>query len=373
MANTEFRRTLIIGLGGSGQQILVHLKRMFMDTFGTIPPSIKLLALDTDSARVRITSGLSDKEYTLDSEEYFHLKVENPQDFIPGMVAKWFVEPVPVGAITNGAGAIRQNGRLAFFSNLDKIQPRFDKLLTGLKDMDLPRRMREAGFTLSENTEEIYVCGSLAGGTGSGTFLDVGILLRKAMPNAVIHGFFLLNWIYRNKAFAFRVGGNVYAALSELDDLQSISYGTPGFVPYEVKYGEDTIRVTSPPYTLFHLIDGRNEIGQNIDDVQRLCDVVANGIFLSTGIMGKPVTSAVDNLLSHINVAKPRIWGGRYARYSSLGVSSMYYPARELHRQAAAQGALNLCQMALGVAEKEPPPIPRPSRAAWKHSSTASR
>jgi hypothetical protein len=356
MPKHDFRKTLMIGLGGSGQLVLVHLKRMFLDAYGIVPPSIKLLALDADSSPVTITSEVSEKRYALDPEEFVHLKVEDPKRFIETMVGKWFVKPLPAGSIGDGAGAIRQVGRLSLFFHLDELRHRFDKLIANLNSMDLKARMADAGFNLSEKTEEIYVCGSLAGGTGSGTFLDVGILLRDQMPKADIHGCFLLNWIYRNKAFAHRVSGNVYAALCELDNLQSIKFGAPGFVPYKVVYGNRTIEVKEPPYTLFHLIDGCNEIGQNIDDVQRLCDVVASSIFLSTGVMGRPVTSAVDNLKAHISVSSPQLWGGRYARYSSLGVSSLYYPARELHRLEAAECALNLCRFALGASENETPP-----------------
>lgn len=60
MANEpEFRRMVLIGLGGTGQKILVQVKRLFLDTYGVIPPSVKLLCLDTDypEASVRSSSG----------------------------------------------------------------------------------------------------------------------------------------------------------------------------------------------------------------------------------------------------------------------------------------------------------------------------
>ncbi len=63
--------------------------------------------------------------------------------------------------------------------------------------------------------------------------------------------------------------------------------------------------------------------------------------------MSYRITSVTDNLLAHINVASPRIWEGRYARYSSLGISSIHYPAPELHRLLAAHNALALCSTAL--------------------------
>jgi hypothetical protein len=361
--NPEFRKTILIGLGGAGQLILMHLKRLFLDTYGVVPPSIKLLSLDTDSTQTALASTVSAKEYSLDPEEFLHMRVVNPQEFINASadVRSWYVRPIPVGAITNGAGAVRQNGRLAFYFHMHEIRSRMSAMITALHDAQLPFRMARAqaemeattDFTLSQKDPEVYVCGSLAGGTGSGTFIDVGILLRHELPNVLIHGFFLLNWIYRNKAFAHRVRGNVYAALTELDNLESIVYGAPDFIPYKVRYADSEIEVNAPPYSLINLIDGRNEHGENIDNVEHLCDTVANAIFLSVGSMGYRISSVIDNLLAHINVTNPRIWGGRYARYSSLGVSSIVYPAPELHRMVSLANALDLYRAAVTEVEAE--------------------
>ena len=179
----------------------------------------------------------------------------------------------------------------------------------------------------------------------------MAILLRNALPNALIHGFFLLNWIYRFKAFSHRIAGNTYAALAELDNLQSIMYGAKNFIPYSMTYGDMTIQVNQSPYTLFHVIDGRNENGDNVDDAAELCDLVGNAIFLSIGSMGDPVNSVVDNLMAHINTQDHKTWHGRFARYSSIGVSSIYYPASELHRLVSLDNAIKHCRQAIAEVE----------------------
>jgi len=330
--NPEFRKTILIGLGGAGQQVVLRTKRFFIDNYGVLPPSVKILCLDTDSAVL--------------SEE----------------VQKWYIKPIAVGSITAGAGAVRQNGRLAFYRHINEIRKRFSGMESALSSQTLNSEMESAkitaegisGFSLSPKDAEIYVCGSLAGGTGSGSFLDTGILLRDLFPNSIIQGYFLLNWIYRNKPFAHRVAGNVYAALSELDNFQSVMYGEKCFYkgaeskPYTVKYGKKEIDVSrAAPYTLFHLIDGRNERGLNYDDLNTLTDIVATSICLSMSSMAYPVASAVDNLIAAINVDKPDLWGNRYARYSSLGVSAIHYPAKELFEVVCAENALDLCRKSL--------------------------
>lgn len=356
MANPEFRKTILIGLGGAGQQIVLRAKRFFLDTYGVLPPSIKILCMDTDDEALKLCSALRDRDCVIEPQEFLHLKVPDPRGFIDATpdIQKWYVKPVPVGAITRGAGAVRQNGRLAFFCHINEIIRRIDGLFSSLNDTQLETRMNTAeregsntAFNLSRREMEIYVCGSLAGGTGSGTFLDMGLLLRHLHPQTLIHGFFLLPWVYRNKAFAYRVFQNTYAALAELDNLQSIMYGDKHFIPYQKHYADVTVKADRAPYDLCHLIDGRNEYDENIDNVEALCETIANALFLSMGAMSLKVASVTDNLLGFINVANPQIWDGRYARYSSLGVSSIHYPAQELHRLLAAQNALGLCATAI--------------------------
>ncbi len=352
----EFKKTILIGLGGAGKLILTHIKRLLIDHYQIVPPSIKFLSLDTDLVPISIRSDLSETEYSLDEHEFLYLKVDQPIQFIENSsVKKWFIKPLPAGSIAKGAGAIRQIGRVAFFYHLNEFKRRIDNLLTKLNAASLAQDMSNAklglgagsDFKLSAGDTEIYICGSLAGGTGSGTFLDTGIFMRDQVPTALIHGFFLLNWIYRNKPFAYRTPGNVYAALSELDNMLSIKYGEKGFIPYRVAYADKEVQVSTPPFNLVHLVDGRNEYGENIHEVESLCEAIANTIFLSIGTMGDKVASVTDNLLATINVSPPKLWEGKFARYSSFGISSLYYPARELHRLISKDNAVKFCELAL--------------------------
>lgn len=368
MQNPGFQRTLVLGLGGAGRLTVTHLKRMFLDTFGGLPPCVKLLCLDTDAGQVALRSAESQRECRLDPDQFIHLSVQDPMTFIEHSqtVQKWYAKPIQAGAIMDGAGAVRQNGRLALFHHLQLVQQRLDKIWSALWDQRLPSLMETARTELGSATDfqllagppRVYVCGSLCGGTGSGTFLDVGILLRDREPDAIIQGFFLLNWLYRNMAFAHRVGGNAYAALTEIDYLQDVTFGAPGFVPYQVKYGDKTVEVRKPPYNLIHLVDGMKENRETVDNVAAVCETVATSIFLSAGSMGLKVRSVVDNLLMFINTAARKVFDGKGARYSSLGLSSLYYPAHELHRLIAARTAHELCEQALaevahGPAEAE--------------------
>jgi hypothetical protein len=353
-AQAEFRMTLLIGLGGAGQEILLRTKRLFLDTYGAVPPCVKMLSLDTDGAMKKLISAEGDNEYSLTAEEFLHLKVDDPAGFLrtSADAQQWHADKAPVGAINAGAGAVRQTGRLAFFFHINEIRNRLDELFTALSYNGLFNQMEEARFKLADDDPDVYVCGSIAGGTGSGIFLDMGILLRHLRPNALVHGLFLSFWPYRGKPFAHRVKGNAYAALTELDNLQSIMYGDETFQPYHIKYaGDCEITVQRAPYDIFHIIDGRDEFGSNKGSVEEICENLADAVFLSLSRMAYPTHSAVDNLRAGIAAGQPTLWAGRYPRYSSIGVSCIHYPARELHRAHAAANAVRLCSEAIGSLE----------------------
>ena len=358
MSNPEFRKTLLIGLGGAGQEILLRTKRLFLDIYGVVPPSVKMISLDTDASVKRLLSASGEKEYTFAPDEFIHLAVPQPADFLrASSEAKiWHEEKAPIGAINAGAGAVRQTGRLAFFYHFNEIRNRIKRCFDSFGLGGLFTAMESAGFRLAERDPEIYVCGSIAGGTGSGTFIDMGIVLRHLQGNSLIHGFFLSFWPYRGKPFAHRTQGNAYAALTELDNMQSIMYGDDTFQPYKVQYAADCeITVTNAPYDIFHIIDGRDEYGNNKGEVEEICDNLADAIFLSMGSMAYPVHSAVDNLRAAINAGNKSLWENRYPRYSSLGVSCIHYPAKELHRLVAAENAVQLCNAAIASLDSDTP------------------
>ena len=45
---TKIRRSLFIGLGGTGMRTLIELKKLFVETYGEVPGMIGFLGIDTD-------------------------------------------------------------------------------------------------------------------------------------------------------------------------------------------------------------------------------------------------------------------------------------------------------------------------------------
>lgn len=50
---TKIKRCLYIGLGGTGMKSLLHTKKMFIETYGEVPPMIGFLGIDTDGGEYK--------------------------------------------------------------------------------------------------------------------------------------------------------------------------------------------------------------------------------------------------------------------------------------------------------------------------------
>ena len=66
----KLKKTLYVGLGGTGVATLLKIKKCFIDCYGVIPPMIGFLAIDTDgAANSKSVTSNRGKEIRLDQNE----------------------------------------------------------------------------------------------------------------------------------------------------------------------------------------------------------------------------------------------------------------------------------------------------------------
>src|SRR5919201_6517206 len=93
-----FRPTVVIGLGGTGHSAVLKLKRRFIDVYGSVPPIIRFLALDT-TENVEFNERTSDgAAVTLEPNEHYVLSVPNPSGLVNGInehIDEWWPKNIP--------------------------------------------------------------------------------------------------------------------------------------------------------------------------------------------------------------------------------------------------------------------------------------
>ncbi len=332
--SVSIRKTLVIGLGGTGIRALQYIKGEFLKNFGSVPRAVKLLGIDTDLQKD--ISGIDRPIAQLDRPEYMHVELRGVRKFIKAPeLASWVLpeHKLSFHDIKRGAGQRRVSGRIAFFSRAADIKQRLESAhvdLLGIGADGTGLNSLEDGSPIIEGHDEaeieVYVVGSLAGGTGSGMFLDLGYLLKDLLgvERHRVIGMFLMPKVFSRSVDASEyVEGNGYAALKELDYWMSREQEEVVRYPREIAttWGGCNFR---KPFDLVYLIDDINEQGFRVRDMETLQSFCARSLFLHMTIESQSVESFWRNL-EEILEDEPN-WEGMRPQYLSLGMSTLEVP-----------------------------------------------
>ena len=136
---TKIRRCLFIGLGGTGMTSLLHTKKMFIDTYGEVPPMIGFLGIDTDSgAYNKSITGKSGEKVSLSPSEQLPISVKDARPIYDINKSKlsWLPDKnlYALASMMLGAGQVRSNGRFAFTVNYDKVAMKVKSKIADISD-----------------------------------------------------------------------------------------------------------------------------------------------------------------------------------------------------------------------------------------------
>ncbi|MFW6295857.1 MAG: tubulin-like doman-containing protein [Halothece sp.] len=341
-----FRPTVVIGLGGTGYGVVLKLKKHFVDTYGAVPPIIQLLSIDTTEnaqQREETNDGLS---VTLDSSEFYPISVTNPGQVvrINPHIQEWWPSEVNANlCIDKGAGQVRARGRLGLFARSAEISDRIHSCINQVRDLKSTKEADAQDFLISSTGGvEVFIVGSLAGGTGSGTFLDVAFMTRDRDPLINITGILALPRVFMGKPFTELVQSNAYGALKEIE-----SFWHPE--PFDINYGHKVIEVTRSPFDLLFLIDSLNEMGKVVNNPMDLQSLIADGLYVQIASqIGVDSNNAADNMKTMVseNLVKKR-----RVSYCSFGVASLTLPVQQYQQMQLedAQKLINSHLLGMGA------------------------
>ncbi len=328
--------TILVGVGGTGHEVLSRVRRLVEEAYGNLKnfPIISFLVIDTDRD-YKVTSPESAGTPFKDNEKHWaRVSGKQVKEIISNMdnfpwINSWFPNELEknINALEAGAGQIRACGRFAFFCNYFEIQQRFEDAVRRIKGKE-NFMLDRYGIKVSTNAINVFITGSLSGGTGSGMMLDIGYCIRKwlqgegspmttaivPMPNAFVG----IN-------VGDRVLANGYAAMMEL------SYFSDHRTEYVSQFGNNLtheVRSKLPPFDFTYLVGTKN--GENDFKLDRIRETIAQNIFLDlTSDFAPHKRSIRDNIKSAWAQSDP---GGRgYPKnFMSFGLSTIEIPISQI-------------------------------------------
>lgn len=302
-APTELKRvrpTLYVALGGTGKEVLLLLRRRILETLWNGHRIEKLddfkvasflyFDLYQGKAEEEKRSEASDEAadplsalVDLPKSDCIQKKLETGK-YLKGReidryphIKDW----LPAGDLQSiraedGAGQVRALSRLFFFDDVanlnDTITSKARALLQNVSNSEALTRL---GLEVEAKVQIIVVC-SLAGGTGSGSFIDMGYLV-KSMQNPrpeQVSLYAVLGGAFANLNEK-RTLANSYAAMMELDYCMQ---GSPQ--PPYVEAWTDTIRNDAAyPYDNVYLVDNTNLEKHSTGERGHLHRMIADVLF----------------------------------------------------------------------------------------------
>lgn len=353
--------TVLVGVGGTGVEALSRVRRLVEESYGSLKkfPIISFLSIDTDKD-YKVTNPEAAGSPLQDHEKHWaSVSGREVSDMMSNMakypwIESWFPRELErnIGALEAGAGQIRACGRFAFFYNYHKIKAKFNEACDRVKGHET-FMLDTYDVRVSPNQLNVFVIGSLSGGTGSGMLIDLGYCLRnwlKGQGSPLITAIVPMPNAFASINVGDRVLANGYAALMELNYFSDyrteyIAQFSSGLV--------DEVRDKRRPFDFTYLVGTKN--GESEFSLDRLREMIAQNIFLDlTSDFAPHKRSIRDNIKGAWAQADP---GGRgYPKnFMSFGLATIEFPVAQIRTSLQNRLAVDLVNWWLNEAAPLPP------------------
>lgn len=278
---------ILVGLGGTGGKILRAFKMRMYEEFpmqeerNSLPVALMYVDSTTEmmpkDGKPRADFRVMGQDASFTNNEFLNIKavdVEHILDHIDNFPSvKGIVDNVSavkgaIGSLGKAAGQKRRAGRLLFAANA-----------VGYVNCLRDANARCEDVSNETNRLNIHIFAGLAGGTGSGSVVDVVMQSRKAFPNAKISVYAMIPEMNLPKSDMDqgRYYPNGYAAMNELNALQ-----TGRWAPHDVtgrgalNLYNDRVKGVADGLTVYSNV---NENGLTINSLEELPKVVSDYMF----------------------------------------------------------------------------------------------
>lgn len=322
----KLRRTIYIGLGGTGADTVSLVKEYFMKNSSTgysVPRMVKFLCIDTNANDLQKIPYLTEDEKLLLTVKTADGKFRDDPSFYDWMPRTNLSSISLIGG--NGAGQTRSNGNFIFCATSRNTSGRnFKSVLTQIERELTNALVRDNDYDLLDSAAiDVHLVFSLCGGTGSGMFLSVANAIKEHFNNTGCNlvGYAFSHSFYTNVGIHFNVKPNSFGALLELDYCMSLNN------PY---YTEKCPGINYRPFDAVMYVDNNTYTKDGEPSYtytrEQVLSNVSYAMALAAGSLGAESSSIVDNLKNAINSGgydKRCKNGMKVAWISSLGVSTI--------------------------------------------------
>lgn len=329
--NLRFKRTLFVGLGGAGAKTLRRLKQDIKDACGELPKQVKFLLVDTNA-----TDLANYRDF--DNNEKICIAVREPYQRYQHDISLATHEFIPkqnvhsLLALERGAGQIRSNGHFAVIESQysNKLSRVFRHTAEELENIDIK------GETLERDPKiEVRVVFSLAGGTGSGTFLPISVIIRSAIKHCEISAYVYSATHFERfveKSAKYSVMQNAYASIAELDYMMHFGMKDGIHEPIKFNFGPEEnqhITQSNRPFEEVFYIDKITGLPTSdtvefaYNELDRVQQNTADALFLASTNIISAHTGTVDNVRQKVMEGQFDV-NDKFAWVSGFGLAELY-------------------------------------------------
>jgi len=336
----EISKSLIIGIGGTGQRVIIALKKRLYQRFGEIPGVVKFLCIDADIIDAKdehFSYEYDGKTYKQVIEikrgEQFYFGKKNLLEFYDNeatfkeFTPKDFLNYAPEATDGMGAEGIRLIGKMLISTEYTALRSKIDDVIGEAISDDVVESLAASGYGLNDGRPfQTFIVGSWAGGTGSGIFKDVSDLIHTSPllgDSTDLIGFFALPEFYTDYANTDNVRVNAYTAFMEIDHLQSPKvYSKTTDANIKTFYGQSIRRKR---FNSIYVM--QNKLGNSVKiDTSTMEDATSAAISNMISVIGPAIASSIVN--NH--QFKSNIMNGKRRGYSGFGVCEVILKRKEL-------------------------------------------
>lgn len=328
--------TLFVGVGGIGSEIVVKVASRCKDGEAK---NIRFVAMDTNANDLRDVKKA--KEGIVHIQTSSTQSVKDYLDKDNAARTKWFPNNTTLypKTVSEGAGQVRAISRLALNATIKTGE--IQKLYKAIDDLFL-----KDGGDLKQALR-VVICSSIAGGTGSGIAMTVGMLVREYLrkhyreKSAIIRGFLLLpgvmDTVISSASEKESLRRNGYATIKEINSFMIKASGYCGVrkdlerfkdlhIDVPTTTGE-TERLDNLPFDFCFLLDRVDQRQESMQTLEQYKEFAAQSLYeQNIGPMQRKAFSMEDNIIKEFSNGENL---GRN-RFGGIGASVLRYPYEDV-------------------------------------------